>query len=155
MNRYFEIIPVELPGRGNRSREKLLIDFEEAARDIQQQITNRLAAWPFLIFGHSMGSYIGLKVTNELVKIGQYPTCLIVSGSSGPKVCTERTSLLSQQEFIHKVQTLGGTPPGLLENEELVEYLEPILRADFGFGSWRSSGNLLISNCTVRSSPLR
>ena len=38
---------------------------------------------------------------------------------------------LSDEAFIEKIKNLGGTPPEVLENKELLDLLMPTLRADF------------------------
>ncbi len=48
----FNVVALELPGRGNRLNEPLLDNFNEAASDLYQQVTDRLVAphffnlWP-------------------------------------------------------------------------------------------------------------
>jgi surfactin synthase thioesterase subunit len=128
----FEVISLELPGRGKRIRESLLTDFDEAALDIYQQIKENLTASGFMIYGHSMGAYLALRVANMLEKEHKYPDCIVVSGNPGPGVKeNKQTYLLERQEFITAVQKLGGIPQELIEHKELFDFFEPILRADF------------------------
>lgn len=131
LSRFFQLIPLELPGRGNRIHEKLHGGFEVAAFDIFKQIQAKLTSPRYLIFGHSMGASLGLRVCNLMIQQGAWPSCLIVSGNSGPMMNTEKTSQLNRQAFIQKLQKLGGTPSEVLENEEMFSYFEPILRSDF------------------------
>lgn len=129
-----DLIPValELPGRGKRLREPLLYDFGAAALDLCNQVRSRLTAGPFLIYGHSMGAYLALRVCNMLEKTGASPDCLIVSGTTAPGVTIkEKRYLLGRDEFIEKVEELGGVPPELSGNQEFFNFFEPILRADF------------------------
>ena len=63
----FEVIQLELPGRGKRMDEVLLTDFDAAARDVAQQILEKLDDQDFLIFGHSMGASLSLRSVNLLV----------------------------------------------------------------------------------------
>jgi external thioesterase TEII len=129
----FEVITLELPGRGKRVREPLLRDFDLAAEDMYNQILNRLASRNFLIYGHSMGAYLALRVSNMLIKVQRYPDYLLVSGNTGPGAARETTNiyLLDKNEFKNKLENLGGFPAELLNNNELFDFFEPILRADF------------------------
>ena len=128
----FHVFPIELPGRGKRIHEGLLTDFDKAAQDIYAQIMKNLTTSGFLIYGHSMGAYLALRVVNILEKKGRSPACLIVSGNAGPGIGKEKfTYLLGHQEFISKLESLGGVPSELMENKELFNFFEPILRADF------------------------
>ena len=128
----FDIIPLELPGRGKRSKEPLLKEFDLAAFDLYRQISERLTSGRFMIYGHSMGAYLTVKVSAMLEKERKYPHCLFVSGNPGPGVgkrtCTYR---MEQSEFIEELKKIGGISAEALANKELIDYYEPILRADF------------------------
>jgi surfactin synthase thioesterase subunit len=129
-----EVIPLELPGRGRRMQEGLLKDFDLAANDFFHQIVPVLSGAPFLIYGHSMGAYLGLRVANLLESAGRPPAYLIVSGNPGPGVPRERPvqmHLLPKAEFIQELRILGGVPEELFRDVDLFAFFEPILRADF------------------------
>jgi external thioesterase TEII len=79
--REFDVIPLELPGRGRRMVEDLLKDFDMAAEDIYNQLTAKLSSDRFLIYGHSMGAYLALRVANMLEKAGP-PYCECQSRST-------------------------------------------------------------------------
>jgi external thioesterase TEII len=130
----FELIGLELPGRGDRINENLLKDFDLAAIDIYNQINQRLVSNNnFLIYGHSLGAYLALRVTGMLERMNRKPMHLIVSGSPGPGVIRENKLhyLLGKEEFIVALKEMGGIPIEVIENKELFDFFEPILRADF------------------------
>ncbi|AXY74560.1 thioesterase [Paraflavitalea soli] len=128
----FEFIPLELPGRGKRINEALLYDLEAAAADICQLILKRLHTAPFLLFGHSMGSILALRVTALLEGLGKPPLHLVVSGTSGPKeIITRKRHLMPRQEFMEELKIIGGIPDEILGHAELFDFFEPILKADF------------------------
>jgi external thioesterase TEII len=130
----FDVVPLELPGRGKRMKEALLKDFNRAAEDMYLQLTAKLTASSFMIYGHSMGAYLTLRLTNMLEQAGKFPVCIIVSGNAGPGLKdTKRKDLhlLERKSFIKELQQLGGVPPELIEHEELFDFFEPVLRADF------------------------
>lgn len=131
--RGFDVIPLELPGRGKRIHEVLLHDFDQAAQDMFRQFVHRLEpSAPFLIYGHSMGAYLALRVANLLERTGRIPAHVIVSGNAGPGTSkAKQLHLLEYDSFIDEIRKLGGAPDELLENAELMEFFEPILRADF------------------------
>ena len=81
----YQIIPLELPGRGRRISENLIDDFNLAAQDIHQQVKSYLDQdTSFLIYGHSMGAYLALRLAAMLSNQGVHPTSLVVSGNIGP-----------------------------------------------------------------------
>lgn len=128
----FEVISLELPGRGKRIREELLTDFDEAAQDIYRQVIAKLTSPRFMIYGHSMGAYLALRVANMLEKENRMPAYVFVSGNAGPGVREDKNRyLMERKEFIEELRLLGGAPPEVLENDELLEFFIPILRADF------------------------
>lgn len=128
----FDIISLELPGRGRRTNESFLKDFDLAAMDIYNQLTRQLTSSSFLIYGHSMGAYLALRVSSMLEKVNKFPACLIVSGNPGPGVgVSKNRHLLEHKDFIGELKRLGGIPTELFENKELLDFFMPILRADF------------------------
>ena len=128
----FEVVPVELPGRGKRMTENLLRDRDLAARDLYKQVTQKLRSSEFILYGHSMGAYLALRVCALLEQAGKTPSYLVVSGNPGPGVGPERKRyLLSRDKFVLELRKLGGFPPDLLEDEAFFTLYEPILRADF------------------------
>jgi external thioesterase TEII len=130
--REFDVIPLELPGRGRRMHERLLTDFDLAASDIFEQIKKKLSSAAFLIYGHSMGALLAFRVAAMLEQSGRYPAYVIVSGNAGPGAeNTKNRYLMDQETFIQELELLGGIPPEFIANKELFEFFEPILRADF------------------------
>lgn len=130
--RDFEVTCPELPGRGRRMTENLVSGFDEAAEDMYRQISARLSGAPFAVYGHSMGAYLGLRVTGMLEQNGLFPACLVVSGNPGPGVSdNKQRHLMEHDAFMDELHRLGGLPEGFAENAELMEFFEPILRADF------------------------
>jgi surfactin synthase thioesterase subunit len=130
--RGFEVVPLELPGRGRRIGERLLKDFQLAARDIYQQVIVKRTGVPFLLYGHSMGCDLALRVSNLLEAAGHFPAYLVMSGNAGPGTGTVKNRyLLGRMEFVRELERLGGVPPELIENQVLFNFFEPILRADF------------------------
>lgn len=124
---------LELPGHGRRMGEELLTDADEMAADILEQIGD-IDASRFAFYGHSLGALIAFLATRELFKSGaRGPEHLFVSGRRAPSVrrtCGPR-HLLDRDAFREELKSLGGSSSEALENEELMELFEPILRADF------------------------
>jgi surfactin synthase thioesterase subunit len=130
----FDVVTPELPGRGKRMGEPLIKNFDAAADDMFAQVSQKITSPTFLIYGHSMGAYLALRVANMLEKTGKVPASVIVSGNSGPRV-SERESkkryLMETPALKEELIRIGGVPVEVLEHEELFGLFEPILRADF------------------------
>ncbi|RAJ26905.1 thioesterase II family protein [Pedobacter cryoconitis] len=128
----FNLVIPELPGRGKRINEALLKDFELAAEDLFQQVIKMVQAPEYLIFGHSMGAAMALKLAGMLEGAGRPPAAIIVSGNAGPGTGRkEKTYLLDDAGFRAELEKLGGISRQVFDDEELFSFFEPILRADF------------------------
>ncbi len=123
----------ELPGRGKRINEKLLSVESDAVDDLLKQITLLRNGKPYVIFGHSMGAHLGLRVTKKMEERGDRPKRLIVAGNAGPGTGDENKyrSTMTDEELKEELLSLGGVPNEVLENEELFHFFSRIMRSDF------------------------
>ncbi|MDO5973612.1 thioesterase II family protein [Flavivirga jejuensis] len=144
----FEMISIELPGRGKRIKEKLITSYVDAIQDMYKQISNRLNGEDFIIYGHSLGAALALGIEDMLEKDNKFSQCVIVSGNAGPGIKREKNrSSLNRNDFITMLKELGGLPKELLESEELLDFVLPILRADFKI----LEGDFLINDIIIES----
>lgn len=130
------IIPLEYPGRGGRPEESLLRDTESLVNDLYRQMRPVIRDDPhYALYGHSMGGLMGYLLARKLSEMEAcIPVHLFVSGTAGPAAISRRAEkrhLLADPEFIEEIGRLKGCPPKMLQNEELLSYFLPILRADF------------------------
>lgn len=127
-----EVHQIELPGRGRRMMEDLIQSADAAAIDLYNQVKNLIKDVPFVIYGHSMGATLGLKVVSLLEGDGLYPAKFIASGNPGPGIVREQLKYnLPPEEFKKALRELGGIQEEFLNTPELYHFFEPILRADF------------------------
>ncbi|MCW3466330.1 thioesterase II family protein [Chitinophaga nivalis] len=129
------LLPFEYPGRGQRTHEPLLDDVHDLAADIYRQVKNILSNRTYAIYGHSLGGLIAYLLTRMIVENGHEPPAhLYITGTSGPADPARQQDpkhLLPIADFINIVREMDGSPAEVLQHEELLHYLEPILRADF------------------------
>lgn len=128
-----ELIAVELPGRGTRLNEPLISHLPTMVKQLAQGILPELDR-PFALFGHSMGTSIGFELTQFLLK--QYNTApehLFFSGRPAPHLNEREEPIhqLDDKAFIEKLRSFEGTPSEVLDHEELMAFMLPIIRADF------------------------
>jgi medium-chain acyl-[acyl-carrier-protein] hydrolase len=128
-----EVVGVQAPGRESRWREepfrRLAPMADEAARALAPQLDR-----PFAFFGHSLGAALAFEVTRRLLRgSGPRPRHLFVSGRPAPRVPREEPPIhdLPREEFVTELRRYSGTPEEVLQNQELMDLLEPLLRADF------------------------
>jgi surfactin synthase thioesterase subunit len=130
---FIERQPIELPGRGRRTDEEPLDVLEEAVEDAFTQIRKSMSG-PYAIYGHSLGSLMGYLTARRLAEAGlSAPRHLFLTGSAGPAAPRRRPPLhgLDRAAFFESLRELGGCPREVLDNEEIMDFYEPILRADF------------------------
>ena len=128
-----QVIPVELPGRGSRSREPFFLSLPALVSELEEVILPLLDK-PFVFFGHSMGAVIAFELTRALRRShGLEPQALFVAGRSAPQIPDPDpiSYNLPHDEFVQELIRLGGTPAEVLEHAELMEMMIPLLRADF------------------------
>ena len=128
-----EVCPVQLPGRGSRFREA---PFRKVADLIPALAEGLLPLMdlPFALFGHSMGAVVAFELARELRRRGaRAPVLLALSGHQAPQRPDSEPpfSHLPDAEFLEEVQRrYDGIPPEVLAEEELLQLLLPVLRAD-------------------------
>jgi surfactin synthase thioesterase subunit len=134
--RHLVILPVEYPGRGARSKEPLVNNTMTLVDDVYSHILPVIdAGIPYAIYGHSMGALIGWLLVRQIVKNAHRPPVhLFISGTPGPSARSRgviKRHALEKTEFIKEVVSLNGSASEIFSDPELLDYLEPILRADF------------------------
>lgn len=131
-----EVCAMQPPGRESRWRETPHRRIESMAAEAAEAIRQRLDV-PFAFFGHSMGAALAFEVTRRLVRSarggGPVPEHLFVSGRRSPRITDddEPVHSLPREQFIESIRGYSGTPEEVLQNAELMELVEPLLRADF------------------------
>ncbi|MBF0439412.1 MAG: thioesterase [Magnetococcales bacterium] len=128
-----QLLPLETPGRGRRGREPLLNTISALTTDLLSQMREKIHG-PYAIFGHSLGAHLGNLVIRRLIHENQtLPRHLFVSGAAGPSRPRSAALIhsLPKEAFLAEVGKYGGLPKEILAHQELIDYFEPILRADF------------------------
>jgi surfactin synthase thioesterase subunit len=127
-----KVTALDLPGHGRRLREKLLTDIDLMVEDLYCQLSSVLDR-PTAFFGHSMGSDLAHLLARRMARQGHPPLqFLFVSGRKAPAIFKRETRhLMPRPEFLKALEELEGCAPAALADPELMELLEPVIRADF------------------------
>lgn len=125
---------IQPPGREMRFSEDLLTTLDAYA----DQAFNAIAPYcsasgKLILFGHSLGALAAFETAKRLQSAGHHIDLLIVSGRQDPATKSKRPPIshLSSDAFIQQMGTYNGTPAVILENQELLDILLPMIRADF------------------------
>ena len=129
---WVEVQAVQLPGHGSRLHEAPATNMHTLVEMLAQAILPYLDR-PFAFFGHSMGAVIAFELARALRRRQQpEPFHLFVSGRRAPQLPADQVTYnLPEREFVEELRRLNGTPSDVLEHEELMKLMMPILRADF------------------------
>lgn len=129
----FEIIELELKGRGKRYKEEFYNDVEEAVNDIYNLIVNEIIDCNYIIAGYSMGSLLAYELLLKLQDNGIHmPIHAFFMARNAPDFAeNSQIHKLPDNLFIDQIINLGGTNGEVLRNPELASYFVPILKADY------------------------
>ena len=131
-----EVCPVELPGRGVRGDESLVPDMTSLCDGLAAAVEELADGVPMALFGHSMGARIAFELARRFE--GQV-VHLFASASAAPGAPWKHaaggdvrpTIQLTDDEFRQRLRALGGTPLAILDDDDLMARVMPIVRADF------------------------
>lgn len=125
-----QLMAVQYPGRGDRFAETPVESVREMSSFAAAELS-RLTPAPFALFGHSLGALVAYETALLLQDTGMPPLCLLVSSAASPRHAGGGTThLASDSELWSSVRRLGGIEPEIMDNDELVDMLLPVLRAD-------------------------
>jgi len=130
---WIDVCPVELPGRGSRLREAPFTAIPPLVLALGKALIPFLEK-PYAFFGHSMGALISFELARHFRKNQlPQPVHFFASGHTAPTWPNSHPPIhnLPEYQFIEELRKLNGTPDAVLNNDELMQLLLPVLRADF------------------------
>ncbi|MEV4148812.1 alpha/beta fold hydrolase [Amycolatopsis sp. NPDC049691] len=126
-----DVVAPRLAGRGSRFTEPAETDFTTLLGELVQAMEPLLDA-EIALFGHSLGGLLAFEVGRSLAARGHRPALLIVSGCAAPRVISSapKTRDLGDTALRAEIAEFGLIPPEALDNDQLMDLLLPVLRAD-------------------------
>ncbi|WP_181797416.1 thioesterase II family protein [Streptomyces sp. WELS2] len=126
-----DVRAAQYPGRQDRAGEPLAHSVQELARGVFEALDERDPA-PLALFGHSMGALVAFELARLLENAGRPPAVLFLSGRRGPSAeRTETLGLDDDARLIEEVVRLDGTDAAVFQDEDLLQLILPVLRADY------------------------
>ncbi|PHM65912.1 pyochelin biosynthetic protein PchC [Xenorhabdus stockiae] len=149
-----EIVAVQPPGRTTRIDEAPYEDLQLLIDELMAH-TEFITTIPYAFIGHSLGSRVAFELACKLQSCGYpVPVHLFASGCTAPHLRHNYpvTHDLPHDEFICVLREMNGTTDEALSNRELMDFLLPLLRADFKMAeTYLIKRRLLKSPITVLS----
>jgi len=127
---YMDLAIVCLPGRGARNAEKPLDNIHDLADLIAQEIRPHITS-SSIFYGHSMGAALAFEVALR-VQDAHPVEHLFCGACRAPHLPPDEViHNLPDSDIIDVLREYGATPEEVLNNNEFMELLLPMLRADF------------------------
>jgi medium-chain acyl-[acyl-carrier-protein] hydrolase len=148
-----EVVAVQYPGRGSRFVEPLIGSCEDMVATLATEIMPFVDK-PFAFFGHSNGGLVSFELARKLQQHGvTHQLHHFISAKRAINLPARKAPMhsLPDDEFLRELEDLGGTPPEILAQKELMELFMPILRSDFSLSeTFKYSGeSKLVCNATL------
>jgi surfactin synthase thioesterase subunit len=127
------LIPLQLPGREERTDEEPHRDVSRAVTTLLPQVLEAVGSQlRVAVLGHSLGAVLAYELARALEERTEVPvTHVFVSGSPAPdRGRAPQAADLDDDEFVARVEELAGYRHPAFESAELRELLLPTLRAD-------------------------
>jgi len=131
---FLRLIPLDYPGRGTRQQDPLLTDMTGLVDYLYPEVKQSIGQRQYAFYGHSMGGPVAFFMIKKLLADGiRPPVHLFVTSCTGPSAPPDgkKRFLMDKATFIQEIRDLDRCPEEILADDELLEYFEPILRADF------------------------
>ena len=130
-----ELLAVELPGHGERSKESPCTDMDAIVRQILEASFAHLHDKPLLIFGHSLGALLAYELTVAFARAElPMPKRLILSGHQAPSDSESyfpAMSHLDDQDFFEDLVNEDCLSQRVLKEPEAVAMELDSIRADY------------------------
>jgi medium-chain acyl-[acyl-carrier-protein] hydrolase len=126
--RSIEPVALQLPGRGDRLQEP---PFEtmEPLLDTLVEVVRPMLDQEFVFYGLSMGAKVAWALAHSLREHGMtMPSVLYLASAAAPGL--EESSPDGKDDLVGYLRDMGGTPPEIFSQPDLLAVLLPTLRAD-------------------------
>lgn len=148
----FDVVLVELSGRGSRFSEPLYRNFEEAVEDIYSIIVPQIEDSPIALWGYSMGANLCYELACKLET--RKGVCLkhVFLGACDPPGYNERIwfSNLDYYTLKNVIIDMGGIPTELLSHPDAINLYMKIIKSDLFINEkYVLKGKAYKVNCNV------
>jgi medium-chain acyl-[acyl-carrier-protein] hydrolase len=127
-----ELCCIQLPGREERMGEQAYTRLTPLVETCAEAIYPYLDR-PFAFYGHSMGALVSFEVARQLRRVyDKHPVCLYLAAFRAPHLPNPNIKIYHLPSEVFKVVLRAdGIPEAILQNEELMQVMLPMIRADY------------------------
>ncbi|SJN59057.1 Linear gramicidin dehydrogenase LgrE [Vibrio ruber DSM 16370] len=128
-----EVCIVQLPGRAERMHEEHVVHMPSLVNGLLESIQHFLDK-PYICFGHSLGCLVCFELMKEIrSKSLRMAELMILSAKRAPHLPRQYDKISSQSklDLVRTLKTFDGTPSFILDDDDLLNILLPIMRNDF------------------------
>lgn len=129
---WVEVCCIQLPGRESRLGEPAYTRLAPLLQVLADAIYPYLDR-PFAFFGHSMGALVSFELARQLRRThDRHPVRLCVGAFRAPQLANPNIKIYHLPSEVFKVVLRAdGIPEKVLQNEELMQAMLPLIRADY------------------------
>lgn len=129
----FEVIPVEIPGRGTRQGENCITDFGTAVRNLAEDVRAVYEDRKLCLFGHSLGSIIAFEVAGRLREYDIDIKKLFVAGRVSPdrEEPSSYRCAMGMERLKEELLRIGATPQEVLDDAGFNREFLPMIYSDY------------------------
>lgn len=129
------MLPVVLPGRERRLGEPPVRTWGRLLDGLSDRLADLVSTSDYVIYGHSMGAWIGYELVRRFVAMDVPPPAhLVVAARHAPQLPQSLSPIahLDDDAFMDAVhERYGAIPDAVRHDKELRALFLPALRADF------------------------
>jgi medium-chain acyl-[acyl-carrier-protein] hydrolase len=128
-----EVCAVQLPGRETRFKEAPFTRWQPLVSALADLLAANIDR-PYALFGHSMGALLAFELARRIRQLDcPAPAHLFAAAHRAPHVPAAEPPIhaLPDAAFRAELRRRKGTPDLILDNDEMMQALSPMLRADF------------------------
>ena len=129
-----KMIPLDYPAHGRRMFEEPLFTVKDIVDDMFEQVKEYIYSdKPYCLMGYSMGGIIAYELYQKIAKKGlRLPHRIFIFATTAPDEPQEQRDYENYNlaQIKEELAEMDGTPQEILDNDEYVEMLTPMVKAD-------------------------
>lgn len=129
-----KMVTFDYPGHGRRMFEEPLNTVNDIVEDMFEQVEEYIYSdEPYCLMGYSMGGIIAYELYQKIAKSNlKLPHRIFIFATTAPDEPQEQRDYENYNlaQIRDELAEMDGTPQEILENEEFLEMLSPMVKAD-------------------------